>query len=61
MCVPTAQSFPTEADIGKGVLLKTGAKLKRGRPGNYGFLDFGNGKSGVIDALLGQRPNGCST
>lgn len=50
--------FPTDADVGKGLLLKTGAQ-NSWAPGNYGFLDFGSGNPGVIDALLGHGLNGC--
>ena len=50
--------FPTDADIGKGIIMKTagGASWV---PGNYGLLDFGSGNTGVINALLGQGLNGC--
>ena len=51
-------SFPDDDDIGKGLLLKTGAQ-NSWAPGNYGFLDFGPGNPGVIDALLGHGLNGC--
>ena len=51
-------NFPDDDDIGKGLLLKTGAQ-NSWAPGNYGFLDFGPGNPGVIDALLGHGLNGC--
>ncbi|MCL6684504.1 pilus assembly protein TadG-related protein [Sphingomonas alba] len=55
--------FPTDADIGKGLLMKTGSG-NSWVPGNYGLLDFsanggGGGNTGVIDALLGHGLNGC--
>jgi Flp pilus assembly protein TadG len=57
VCAPS-ENFPTDADIGKGLLLKTGAQ-NSWFPGNYGFLDLGPGNPGVIDALLGHGLNGC--
>lgn len=45
ICAPNS-SFPTSADIGKGVLLEPGGG-GAWVPGNYGYLDFGNGASGV--------------
>jgi Flp pilus assembly protein TadG len=53
-------NFPSDADVGKGLLMKTGAK-NSWFPGNYGFLDLGAGNPGVIDALLGHGLNGCQT
>ena len=50
--------FPSDDDIGRGLLLKTGAQ-NSWAPGNYGFLDFGSGNPGVIEALLGHGLNGC--
>jgi hypothetical protein len=52
------EDFPSDADIGRGLLMKTGAK-NSWFPGNYGYLDFGPGNPGVIDALLGHGLNGC--
>jgi Flp pilus assembly protein TadG len=57
VCVGS-DTFPTDADIGKGLLMKTGSK-NSWFPGNYGYLDFGPGNPGVIDALLGHGLNGC--
>jgi hypothetical protein len=51
-------NFPEASDVGKGLLMKTGAQ-NSWFPGNYGFLDFGAGNPGVIDALLGHGLNGC--
>ncbi len=51
-------SFPTDADIGKGMILKT-AGGNAWAPGNYGYLDFGNGNQAVLNALLGNGLNGC--
>lgn len=50
--------FPTSADIGKGIVMKT-AGGNAWAPGNYGYLDFGSGNQGVIDALVGFGLNGC--
>ena len=54
------ENFPEDDDIGKGLLMKTGAQ-NAWFPGNYGFLDFGPGNPGVIEALLGHGLNGCQT
>ena len=51
-------NFPSDTDIGRGLLMKTGAQ-NSWFPGNYGFLDFGPGNPAVIDALLGHGLNGC--
>lgn len=51
-------NFPTDADIGKGIVMKT-AGGDQWAPGNYGLLDFGNGNPAVIDALLNHGLNGC--
>lgn len=56
VCVPDAK-FPERGDIGKGILLKP----LGGISGNYGLLDFGRGRNGVIDALLGHGLNGCQS
>lgn len=50
--------FPRDGDIGKGLLMKTGAK-NSWFPGNYGYLDFGGGNAGVQAALYGNGLNGC--
>jgi Flp pilus assembly protein TadG len=50
--------FPTDADIGKGIIMKV-AGGNSWVPGNYGYLDFGNGNQAVIDALMGHGLNGC--
>jgi hypothetical protein len=57
VCAPS-DDFPTEADFGKGMILKT-AGGDAWAPGNYGFLDFGNGNPAVLDALLGNGLDGC--
>jgi hypothetical protein len=57
VCAPS-EDFPTDDDIGKGLLMKTGAQ-NAWFPGNYGFLDLGPGNPGVVDALLGHGLNGC--
>jgi hypothetical protein len=45
ICAPTAD-YPQASDIGKGILLEPGGG-GAWVPGNYGYLDFGNGASGV--------------
>ncbi len=57
VCTANA-AFPTEADIGRGLLMKTGAQ-NAWFPGNYGYLDFGGGNTGVESALMGHGLNGC--
>jgi hypothetical protein len=52
--------FPTVNDIGKGIVMKT-AGGSAWAPGNYGFLDFGNGNPAVLSALLGNGLNGCQS
>ena len=52
--------FPTDADIGKGIIMKT-AGGNSWVPGNYGFLDFGNGNQAVLNGLLGHGLNGCQS
>ena len=51
-------NFPSDEDIGKGLLMKTGAK-NSWFPGNYGYLDFGPGNPAVEEALMGHGLNGC--
>lgn len=53
-------NFPTPDDIGKGIIMKT-AGGDAWAPGNYGYLDFGNGNPAVIAALLGNGLNGCQS
>jgi Flp pilus assembly protein TadG len=57
VCV-ASDDFPTDADVGKGIILKT-AGGNAWAPGNYGYLDFGNGNTAVLAALLGNGLNGC--
>jgi Flp pilus assembly protein TadG len=52
------EEFPADDDIGRGLVMKTGAK-NSWFPGNYGYLDFGPGNPGVVEALLGHGLNGC--
>jgi Flp pilus assembly protein TadG len=59
VCAPN-DDFPTDADIGKGIIMKV-AGGNQWVPGNYGYLDFGNGNQAVLDALLGNGLNGCQT
>jgi Flp pilus assembly protein TadG len=58
LMVCTSPDFPTDSDIGKGVVMKV-AGGNSWAPGNYGLLDFGNGNSAVINGLLGHGLNGC--
>ena len=57
VCAPN-DDFPTDSDIGKGVVMKV-AGGNAWAPGNYGFLDFGNGNPAVLAALLNNGLNGC--
>ena len=45
ICAPNT-NYPSATDLGKGILLKPGGG-GAWVPGDYGFLDFGNGASGV--------------
>ena len=60
ICAPSAD-FPTDADIGRGIVLKPFGGQDSWAPGNYGLLDFGNGQNAVIDALVGHGLNGCQS
>lgn len=57
VCAPN-DDFPTDADVGKGVIMKV-AGGNQWVPGNYGYLDFGNGNKALLDALTGFGLNGC--
>ena len=58
-CAPT-NDFPTSADIGKGVRLQPGPNPGAWAPGDYGYLDFGNGASGLATNLgSNQSAAGC--
>ncbi|RIX32442.1 pilus assembly protein TadG-related protein [Sphingomonas edaphi] len=59
VCV-ASDDFPTDSDIGKGIVMKT-AGGNSWAPGNYGYLDFGNGNQAVLAALLGNGLNGCQS
>jgi hypothetical protein len=59
VCAPS-DDFPTSADIGKGIIMKT-AGGDAWAPGNYGYLDFGNGNPAVLAALLGNGLDGCQS
>jgi Flp pilus assembly protein TadG len=61
MCVPSpAEDFPETADIGKGVLLQPGPNVGFWAPGDYGYLDFGDGASGVkINLGRNNESAGC--
>ena len=58
LLVCTTSDFPTNADIGRGIRMKVGSG-NSWAPGNYGLLDFGNGNTAVINALMGHGLNGC--
>jgi Flp pilus assembly protein TadG len=47
VCQPSDAEFPTTADIGKGLRLQPGPISGAWAPGDYGYLDFGNGASGL--------------
>lgn len=51
VCGPSGSSFPTSADIGKGLLLKLASTTWF--PGNFGYLDFGNGGN-TVKQLMGS-------
>ena len=62
MCVPNpAEEFPSAADIGRGVLLQPGPNVGFWAPGDYGYLDFGDGASGVqINLGRNNETAGCT-
>lgn len=47
LCTPSSGNFPSSSDIGKGLLLQPGPLNGAWAPGDYGYLDFGNGASGL--------------
>lgn len=49
-CAPSA-NFPSATDIGIGVRLQPGPTTGAWAPGDYGYLDFGNGASGLATNL----------
>ena len=51
MCVPAGADFPTTTDIGRGILLQPGPNVGAWAPGDYGYLDFGNGAGGLSTNL----------
>ncbi|WP_300974524.1 pilus assembly protein TadG-related protein [Sphingomonas sp. LHG3406-1] len=59
VCAPS-NNFPADSDVGKGLRMKT-AGGNSWAPGNYGYLDFGNGNPAVLAALLGNGLNGCQS
>jgi Flp pilus assembly protein TadG len=46
LCIPS-ETFPSTSDIGRGLRLQPGPKTGSWVPGDYGYLDFGNGASGL--------------
>jgi len=58
-CSPS-EGFPGSGDIGKGVRLQPGPNPGAWAPGDYGYLDFGNGASGLATNLGSNQENtGC--
>jgi Flp pilus assembly protein TadG len=51
MCQPGAGDFPLVTDIGKGLLLQPGPNVGAWGPGDYGYLDFADGASGLSTNL----------
>lgn len=51
MMICAAAGFPSSADVGKGVRLQPGPNTGAWAPGNYGYLDFGSGASGLATNL----------
>ncbi len=51
MCVPAGTDFPAASDIGRGVLLQPGPNVGAWAPGDYGYLDFADGASGLATNL----------
>ncbi len=61
MCGPAGTDFPTAADIGRGVLLQPGPNVGAWAPGDYGYMDFGDGASGVkINLGRNNETAGCT-
>lgn len=60
MCAPSGADFPTAADIGRGILLQPGPNVGAWAPGDYGYMDFGDGASGVkINLGRNNETAGC--
>ncbi|MGH6658775.1 MAG: hypothetical protein ACREBP_11020, partial [Sphingomicrobium sp.] len=52
VCAPSGgATFPSASDIGKGVRLQPGPQVGAWAPGDYGYLDFANGASGLATNL----------
>lgn len=51
MCVPSSGTFPSAADAGRGLRLQPGPQTGAWAPGDYGYLDFANGASGLATNL----------
>ncbi len=59
LCIPS-ENFPTAGDIGDGLRLQPGPQTGAWVPGDYGYLDFGNGASGLATNLgANNETNGC--
>jgi len=50
LCIPN-ENFPSAGDIGDGLRLQPGPQTGAWVPGDYGYLDFGNGASGLATNL----------
>lgn len=60
ICVANPANFPSSTDIGKGLRLQPGPKVGAWAPGDYGYLDFGSGASGLSTNLaLNSETSGC--
>lgn len=46
VCIPS-ENFPSASDIGDGLKLQPGPQTGAWAPGDYGYLDFANGASGL--------------
>ena len=59
LCIPT-EDFPSASDVGDGLRLQPGPQTGAWAPGDYGYLDFGNGASGLSTNLgANNETNGC--
>ncbi len=59
LCTPS-EDFPSAGDIGDGLRLQPGPQTGAWVPGDYGYLDFGNGASGLATNLgANNETNGC--
>jgi Flp pilus assembly protein TadG len=60
ICAPSTGTFPAAADEGIGIRLQPGPQTGAWAPGDYGYLDFGNGASGLnINLGKNNQAGGC--